>query len=234
MTTRRSVGWLTSSKPASAKILRLPTLHLARGDVLTRFHEHRVAFERPGAAAAREVDGGPNEGPADPSAAVPGPGENARHGPDAGVGLVLGAALPGNPIDAQQARVGGTRLDGAPADGFTIEVCDEAGGRIGSGIAALCLGQQARRSLLGGERGERLFRLKLVPLALAERRIAAVAEHGLQVVPGSLVRGNDGQLIGFELGTSHSHGEPQYPSSPARPASARAVNIGEPILLQRR
>ena len=127
-------------------------VQLARGDVLTRLQEHRVALERSGAAAPCEVDGGLNERPADPSAAVSGPGEDARHGPHAGVGLVLRTTLPGNPVDAQQARVGGTRLDGAPADGFTIEECDEAGSRSGIGIAALCLGQQARRTLLSRER----------------------------------------------------------------------------------
>ena len=81
----------------------------------------------------------------------------------------------------------------------------------------MCLGQQARGPLLGGELGERLLRPQLVPLALAQRRIAAVPEYRLQVVPGSLVRGNHGQLIGFQLGASQSHGEPQYPFSPGRP-----------------
>src|SRR5215207_7025174 len=56
-------------------------VQLPPGDVLIRFHEHRVALERPGAAAPREVDGGPNDGPADPSAPVPGPGEDAGYSP---------------------------------------------------------------------------------------------------------------------------------------------------------
>ena len=38
-------------------------VHLAPGDVLTRFNEQRIAFERPGAAIAREVDCGPEQGP---------------------------------------------------------------------------------------------------------------------------------------------------------------------------
>ena len=34
ITTRRTVGWLTSSKPAAAKMLRLPTCSSTRHDVL--------------------------------------------------------------------------------------------------------------------------------------------------------------------------------------------------------
>ena len=94
ITTRRSVGRLTSSKPAAAKMLRLPTWSSTAGDVLPGLGDHRVALEGAGAALPGEVDGGAGERPADPAAAEAGAGDEAGDGPDAVVGLVLRPARP--------------------------------------------------------------------------------------------------------------------------------------------
>jgi hypothetical protein len=46
--------------------------------------------------------------------------------------------------------------------------------------------------LLGANRGPRLLRPQLEPLALASVRIAARAKHGLEILPACLVGGHDG------------------------------------------
>ena len=68
MTTRRSVGRLTSVNPAAAKMLRLPTWSSPHVTSLPGLGDHRVALEGAGAAFAREVDGGARECAADAAA----------------------------------------------------------------------------------------------------------------------------------------------------------------------
>ena len=99
------------------------------GDFLPGLSDHRVALERTGAALPREIDGGARERTADAAAPEARAGDEARHRPDAVVGLVLGAALPRDAGLEQQARIGGARLDRAPADGLAVEVGDEAARR---------------------------------------------------------------------------------------------------------
>src|SRR5687767_6938595 len=83
-------------------------VELAReGDRLPGLGDHRVALERTGASLPREVDGGTRERVADASAAETDPGDEAGHGPDAVVGLVLGASRPGDEGLEQQSWVGG-------------------------------------------------------------------------------------------------------------------------------
>ena len=116
---------------------------------------HRVALDGAGAARAGEVHRGARERPADAALAEARAGEEAGHGPDAVVGLVLRAALPGDAVVAQQARVGGARLDRAPADGLAVEVRDEAAGRVRLRMAAVGLLAQPVGAFLGGERARR-------------------------------------------------------------------------------
>ena len=141
ITTRRRVGWLTSAKPAAAKMLRLPTWSSPQRDLLPGLRDHRVALEGTGAAFPREVDGGARERTADPAAPEARAGDEAGHGPDAVVGLVLRSALPGDAGVAQQARVGGARLDRAPADGLAVDVGDET---TVSGAPRGCRSRSAR------------------------------------------------------------------------------------------
>jgi hypothetical protein len=51
--------------------------------------------------------------------------DEAGHGPDAVVELVLAAALPRNTAVAEHARIAGPGLDCAPADRFAGQVRDE-------------------------------------------------------------------------------------------------------------
>src|SRR6266536_1778392 len=74
----------------------------------------RVALDGPAAALAGEVDGGTRQRAADTASPEPCPSEEAGHRPAAVVGPVLLPARPGNAVVAQQAPVGGARLDRAP------------------------------------------------------------------------------------------------------------------------
>jgi hypothetical protein len=65
-----------------------------------------------------------------PALAKAGAREETRHGPDRLVGLVLVAALPRDAVVADEAGEGASRLDRAPADGFAVEVRDEAARRV--------------------------------------------------------------------------------------------------------
>src|SRR5687768_7373288 len=76
-------------------------------DRLSGLGDHRVALEGAGAPRPREVDGGTRERRADAPAAEAGAGDEAGHGPDAVVGLVLGASRPGNEGLEQQTWIGG-------------------------------------------------------------------------------------------------------------------------------
>ena len=192
MTTRRTVGRPTSAKPASAKTLRLPTWSSPQEPSLRRLVDHRVALECAGAALAGEVNGGTCERTADSAAAEARAGDEAGHGPDALVGLVLVSAFPGDAGLEQQPRVGSERLDRAPADRLAVEVGDEAARRPGIRVVTLDLRAEPEAQLLAADRGPRLPRLHLVALALAAgggspRR----AEHGLDVLPARLVGGDD-------------------------------------------
>jgi hypothetical protein len=105
-------------------------VELAPGDLLPRLRDHRVALEGAGAALTGEVHGGSGERTADAAFPEAGAGDEAGHGPDAVVGLVLRSIRPGDATVAQQARVVAARLDRAPADGLAFEVGDEAARRV--------------------------------------------------------------------------------------------------------
>jgi hypothetical protein len=160
-------------------------------DGLPGLGDHRVALERTGAAFPREVDGGARECTADPAAPEAGAGDEAGHGPDAVVGLVLGSALPGDTGLEQQTRIGGARLDGAPADGLAVEIGDEAARRARVRVTTVCLRAEPEGQLLGADRGPGLSGLHLVPLAAAPGRVATRAEHGPEILPARLVGGDD-------------------------------------------
>ena len=153
ITTRRLVGRLTSANPAAAKTLRLPTWSSTAHDLLPGLRDHRIALERTGAALAGEADGGVRERTADAAAAEARAGDEARHGPHAVVGLVLRPPLPRDAGLEQQARVGGARLDRAPAGGLAVEVGDEAARRARPGMAAVGLRAEPEGELLGADRG---------------------------------------------------------------------------------
>src|ERR671919_2344634 len=69
-------------------------VELSPGDLLPRLGEHRVALEGTGAALAGEVGGRACERAADPAAPEARAGDEAGHGPDAVVGLVLRSSRP--------------------------------------------------------------------------------------------------------------------------------------------
>src|SRR5262249_10167786 len=72
-----------------------------------------------GAPLPGEIDGGVGERMADALAAETRAGDEAGHGPDTVVGLVLGSARRG---DSTQTHIGGGRLDRAPAGGLARRV----------------------------------------------------------------------------------------------------------------
>ena len=67
-------------------------VELTPGDLLPRLGDHRVALEGTSAAFTRELDGRERERTADTAAPKTRARHEAGHGPDAGVGLVLGSA----------------------------------------------------------------------------------------------------------------------------------------------
>ena len=149
---------------------------------------HRIALDRPGTALAGEVDGGFHQRTTDSAPPEPGSSEHARERPDGVVGLVLAASpQPWNAVVAQQARVGGARLDGAPADRFAVEVGHEATGGVRAGVPTVRLLPQPKGALLDRKRGEGLPRRQLVPLALTPEPRASRPEHRLQVVATGFV-----------------------------------------------
>ena len=77
-------------------------VELAPGDLLPGLGDHRIALDRTGAARACEVDGGARERSADAAAPEAGASDEAGHGPDAVVGLVLRATNPGDAAVAPQ------------------------------------------------------------------------------------------------------------------------------------
>ena len=79
-------------------------MELSPGDLLAWLRAHRVALEGTGAALSREVDGGVRELAADAAAPEARARDEAGHGPDAVVGLVLRLARPGDAGLEQQAQ----------------------------------------------------------------------------------------------------------------------------------
>src|SRR5205823_8356068 len=128
-------------------------VELDRHDLLPGLGDHRIAVESTGAALPCEVDCGARERMADPAAAKAGAGDEAGHGPDALVGLVLGSSRPRDARLEEKARVGGARLDGAPADGLVVAVGDEAARRARLRVTTVGLRTEAESKLLGADRG---------------------------------------------------------------------------------
>ncbi len=83
-------------------------------------------------------------------------------------------------------------------------------------MAALCLHAEPVGALLDRHLLERLSRLQLVPLALADVRVAPFAENGLKILPARFVRGND---VRRGSGVGHRKTVP----SPGRAAEARTL-----------
>ena len=61
-------------------------------------------------------------------------------------------------------------------------------------MPALGLGTETMGAVLDRDLRERLLRLQLVPLALADERVAATAEDRLEILPARLVGGDDAEL----------------------------------------
>ena len=192
MTTRRRTRVIDLCESRVREDAPAADVELSPGDLLPGLRDHRVALESTGAALPGEVDGGARERAADSATPETRAGDEAGHGPDAVVGLVLRSPIPGDAAVAQQPRVGVARLDRAPSDGLAVEVGDETTRRVRLRVAAVGLRAKSVRAFLGGERGPRLLRLHLVPLAVAPGRIATRAEDGLEILPGHFVRGHDG------------------------------------------
>ena len=73
-------------------------------DHVPRPGDHRIALEGTGAVLPCEVDSGPRERTADALTAEARAGDEAGHGPDAPVGLVLVSARPRDEGLEQQSR----------------------------------------------------------------------------------------------------------------------------------
>src|SRR4051812_26208598 len=143
--------------------------------------DHRVALDGPGPALACVVDGRAGERAADPAAATAGAGDEAGDGPDAAVALVLAPAVPRDSGPEKQARVGVSRLDGTPADGFPVHVGNQAARLVA----------QPGGPLVGRERAPGLARGHLVALAPAAGRVGGRAEELLDVGPRHLAGRSD-------------------------------------------
>src|SRR4051794_25561758 len=152
---------------------------------------HRIALDGARAALAGEIHRGAGEGAADAPPAEADARHEAGDRPHAVVVLVLVPALPRHAERADQADVGAAGLHRAPAGRLAVDVGDEAARRRRPGCAAARLLAQPVRALLDREGAKRLPRPQLVALALTERRRAARAEDGLQVVAARLVGGHD-------------------------------------------
>ncbi len=87
-------------------------MELASRDLLPGLRDHRVALEGSGAALSREVDGGARKRTTDTAAPEVRAGDEAAHGPDAVVGLVLRSARPGHATEAHVSRAGLARFVG--------------------------------------------------------------------------------------------------------------------------
>src|SRR5690606_12620276 len=128
---------------------------------------HRIRLESPRPVAASVVDGRFGEGIGDPPPSVASSIGDTGDGPDGGVGLVLPAALPRHPLDAEKTAIFRTQLHRAPSDWIVSQKSDQPAGGGGVGVAAVRLGAQSSGSFFAGELGERLAGSELVPLAVA-------------------------------------------------------------------
>ena len=121
-----------------------------------------------GAPLPGEIDGGVGEHIADALAAETRAGDEAGHGPDTVVGLVLGSARPG---DSTKTHIGGARLDRAPAGGLAVEVGYEAARRARLGVTTARVLAQPGGTLLDGSR--RLLGVPLPPAGLEALALAS-------------------------------------------------------------
>jgi hypothetical protein len=117
--------------------------HILRGN--------RITLDGTGASFAREIDCGTGHRAADPTLAKAGPGEEACHRPDTGIGPLLRPTLPGNPENAHEACELRTRFDRTPAHGLIIEVRNETAGRVRVWIATVGLLTQSKGPLVDGK-----------------------------------------------------------------------------------
>src|SRR3990170_2677519 len=83
-------------EPGGGEDAAAADVELSPGDLLAGLRDHRVALESTGAALPREVDSGARERVADAAAAISRADDEAGHGPDRVVGLVLVPAFPGD------------------------------------------------------------------------------------------------------------------------------------------
>src|SRR5439155_16341151 len=180
-------------EPGGGKDVSVSNVQLSPGHVLARLRGHRIALQYTGSALAGEVDGGPCERRADAAAAEVAAYGEARHRPDAVVGLVLGSVLP---RAGSEPDVSGAGFDSAPAHGLALEVRNKAACMVGPWIAALRLLPEPACAF--GDRDS--FRVPFAPpkleaLAPAARvSVAARSEHSREVTPARLVGGKDCDL----------------------------------------
>src|SRR5262249_51546141 len=131
---------------------------------------HRVALEGTGAALPGELDRGARKCVRDASSAEALAGNEAGHCPYAAVVLVLAPPLPGDTVVAEHARVRSARFDGAPADGLSVEVGNEAAGGLRFRPTAPGLLAEPQGVLRGTDVRPRLAWRHLEPLAPASGR----------------------------------------------------------------
>ena len=127
-----------------------------------------VALDRAGAAVSGMVRCGSRERATDSALPESRSCEEAGHRPNSAIRLVFCTFSPWDAVVAQQALIGETRLDRAPAGGLGVEVSNRGHWSCArSQVAASRFAGAAGDPLLGGEGGEGLSRGQLVPLALA-------------------------------------------------------------------
>ena len=191
ITTRRMPGRLTSRKPAASNTSLKPTCSSPQVTSSPGCGDRSGRPRWPGRPGAGVLDRRRRQGSADTLPPVAGADHEAGDRPDACVGLVLGPALPRGPIHAQEADVGRSGLDRAPADRLAVEVRHESAGGGGGRVAGMGLGAHARGAFLGWVRLERLPGRELVALAPAHGADAARAEDRRDVLPAGLVGRHD-------------------------------------------
>lgn len=151
----------------------------------------RVTLDGSGPVLASEVDRGARKCRAE--AVLPGADtdEEAGDSPDTGIVLVLGAAHPRDPVVAQQTLVRRARLNRAPADWLTVEICHQAAGRARVRMAAVSLLAEPVSAFLRWKGCKSLPRSQFVSLALAGCGDAAGAEDHPEVFAACLVGWHD-------------------------------------------
>lgn len=115
----------------------------------------RVGLESRRAPFACEPHGGRDQRRGDTATPRPGPNEDARDSPDAGVRPLLVASCPGgHAAVADESGMGGAGRHGTPANCLATEASDQAGRRGGISVAAVRLGARAFGTLLDGSTAE--------------------------------------------------------------------------------